>query len=151
EGCRIVDSYVIFCRKEPRSLTAAYKFYCGKELKDAHSAEADTLATVDVFMGQLERYDDLPGSLDELHELFNQRDPSWIDATGKFRWSGKEPSVGFGKNTGLLLRQVAVENPGFLQWMVRADFPDDAKQIARDALAGKFPRKEIADDASGKD
>ncbi len=143
DGRRIIDSYIIFCRKEPRSLTAAYKFYCGKDIENAHSAEADTLATVEVFMGQLEKYDDLPDNPQELHNLFNQRDPSWIDSTGKFKWNGKEPVVGFGKNTGLLLRQIAVENPSFLQWMIRADFPDDAKQIARDAIGGKFPRKEV--------
>ena len=141
EGRRIIDSYVIFCKQEPRTLTAALSFYCGKNLEGAHGAEADTLASCDVFFGQLERYPDLPADLDALHKICTQRDPSWIDSTGKFKWSGTVPVVGFGKNVGLQLKQVSVENPGFLQWMIKADFAEDAKQIARDALAGRYPEK----------
>ena len=53
---RIIDAYNIFCRMEPRNLSAAYKFFCGKDMKDAHSAEADTLATVEIFEGEIKRY-----------------------------------------------------------------------------------------------
>ncbi|MBN2642598.1 MAG: 3'-5' exonuclease [Victivallales bacterium] len=142
EGRKLLDAFKIFCQMEPRSLAAAYKFYCGKEIKDAHSAEADTLATYEVFMGQLDKYDELADDVDSLHEFCNQKDPDWIDGTGKFKWSGSDPVIGFGKNAGMFLRQAAVENPGFLQWMIKMDFPDDAKEIARDALSGKFPKKE---------
>lgn len=142
EGRKQLDAFRIFCQMEPRSLTAAYKFYCGKEIQDAHSAEADTLATYEVFMGQLDKYDELADDVDSLHEFCNQKDPDCIDSTGKFKWSGSDPVIGFGKNAGMFLRQAAVENPGFLQWMIKMDFPDDAKEIARDALSGKFPKKE---------
>jgi len=141
EGRRIIDSYVIFCKQEPRTLTAALSFYCGKTLEGAHGAEADTLAACDVFFSQLERYQDLPADLDAIHQICTQRDPSWIDSTGKFKWSGTVPVVGFGKNIGLPLKQVSIENPGFLQWMIKADFAEDAKQIAREALAGQYPEK----------
>lgn len=150
DGRRLIDSFRIFCQKEQRTLGAAYRFYCGKELEGAHGAEADTLATLEVFVSQLERYGDLPSDIEGLHLYCNQRDPSWIDGTGKFKWSGSDPVVGFGKNAGMYLRQVSLENPGFLQWMIKVDFPDDAKLIARDALAGKYPVKteQGGDDAS---
>jgi len=141
EGRRLIDAYVIFCRREPRTLTAALSFYCGKTLEGAHGAEADTLAAAEVFFGQLDHYPDLSADLDELHQLCTQRDPSWIDSTGKFKWSGNVPVVGFGKNVGLPLKQISMENPGFLQWMIKADFPEDAKNIARDAMGGRYPEK----------
>jgi DNA polymerase-3 subunit epsilon len=135
---RIVDPYVIFCRKEPRSLAAAYQLYCGKELIEAHSAESDVLATIEVLDGQFERYPDLSRETAELDALCNPVDPSAIDETGRFRWRNGEAVVGFGKNSGAPLKQIATD-PGFLQWMIRQDFADDAKRIASDALRGKFP------------
>lgn len=141
EGRRLIDAYRIFCQKEPRSLTAAYQYYCGKELEGAHGAEADTLATLEVFAGQLNKYDDLPKDIEELHLLCNQTDPNWIDSTGKFKWSGDDAIVGFGKNAGSKLSVIAVENPGFLRWMIKVDFPEDAKKIANDALIGEYPVK----------
>lgn len=141
EGRRIVDAYSIFCQMFPRTLTGAYKFFCGKDLEGAHGAEADTLATVAVFERQLEMYAELPKDMDGLNEFCNPKDPDAIDETGKFKWSGGKAVVGFGKNSGILLEQIAVENPGFLQWMLRADFPDDAKAIATKALRGEFPEK----------
>lgn len=138
---RIIDPYIIFCKMEPRTLTAAYKFFCGKDLEDAHSAEADNLATVEVLMGQLAKYADLPKDLDGLNDFCNQRDPNAIDSTGRFKWSGDEAVVNFGKNSGTPLREIVIENPGFLQWMINQDFEDDAKKIAKDALKGVFPEK----------
>ncbi len=150
EGRRVVDAYFIFCQKEPRSLTGAYKFFCGKEFDQAkaHGAEFDTLATVEVFEAQLNRYGDLPLDMDSLHSFCNPVRPDWIDSTGKFKWSAKEPIVGFGQNYGIPLKKIAVDNPGFLQWMLRADFPDDAKKIATEALRGRFPVKPAANPAA---
>ena len=141
EGRRCVDAFSIFCKLFPRTLVGAYKFFCGKELDDAHSAEADTLATLDVFMQQLAKYPELPRDLDELHEYCDNRDPDALDSTGKFKWSGDKLIINFGKNSGTALKDIAVDNPGFLQWIIKADFPDDAKQIASDALKGQFPEK----------
>lgn len=153
-GRRIIDAYNIFCRMEPRSLTAAYKFFCGKSIKDAHSAEADTLATVEVFESQLKRYSGMtpeefpedvkkwPENFDELHEFCNQRMQDAIDPEGRFKWKGNEAIVAFGKNAGTPLRKIAVENPDFLRWIMKADFSDEIKKIASDALKGFFPSKE---------
>ena len=141
ENRKLIDMQTIFHKKEPRTLTAAYKFYCGKDLEDAHSAEADVLASIDVLEGQLKKYEDLPKDVDALHEFCDQRQPNWIDSEGKFRWLGDVPIVAFGKNNGTPIREVAENNPGFFKWMQRAAFRKDAMQIAKDALQGKFPKK----------
>ena len=151
---RVIDSYNIFCRMEPRSLSAAYKFFCGKEMKDAHSAEADTLATVEVFEGQLSRYskyskeelpkdvEKFPETLDEIHQFCNQNQMDAIDPEGRFRWKNGEAIVAFGRNAGTPLRKVAIDNPDFLRWIMRSDFSPEVKNIATDALKGIFPVKE---------
>ena len=141
---RIVDPFIIFCRMEPRSLSAAYKFFCGKELEDAHSAEADILATIEVLNGQMKRYAELPKTVEGLDELCNPVDPNAVDSTKRFRWRDDEVIVNFGKNSGVPLKQIVVENPGFLQWMINQDFPDDAKAIAAKALKGEFPERPAA-------
>lgn len=142
EGRKLIDAQTIFHKMEPRTLSAAYSFFCGKNLEDAHSAEADVLATIEVLDAELEKYSKLPREIDELHDFCNPSDPKWIDSTGKFKWNDKnEAVVAFGKNKGILLKDIAVQNPNFLSWMTRMDFVEDAKKIAKDALAGKFPVK----------
>ena len=150
---RIIDAYNIFCRMEPRNLSAAYKFFCGKEMKDAHSAEADTLATVEIFEGEIRRYsrmaeEELPGdvekwpeTLDEFHAFCNQRVVDSIDPEGRFKWKNGEAIVAFGKNAGTPLRRIAIENPDFLRWILRSDFSPEVREIASNALKGVFPEK----------
>lgn len=152
ENRRVIDAYNLYCKMEPRTLSAAYKRFCGKSLEDAHSAEADTLATVEVFEAELERYskftrEDMPEDvefsmdLDVLHKLCNPVIADAVDPEGKFRWRGEEVIVGFGKNNGVPLRQIATENPDFLRWIMRADFSREVKEIAQNALRGFFPEK----------
>jgi DNA polymerase III subunit epsilon len=138
---RLIDAFVIFRKMFPRSLTGAYKFFCGKELEGAHGAEADTLATLEVLAAQLDKYDELPKSMDELHDFCDETDPDAVDSTGKFKWVGENVVVNFGKNSGTALRTIAVNNPGFLRWMMRGDFAEDAKNIAQNAMSGIFPEK----------
>jgi DNA polymerase-3 subunit epsilon len=140
---KIIDSFTIFRKMEPRTLIAAYKYYCGKDLTDAHSAEADTRATLEVLEGQLQKYseDDLPHEIDKLHEFCNAVDPTWCDSAGRFKWSGGEVVINFGKNRGTQLKEVAINNPNFLKWIIREDFAEDTKAIASNALVGKFPEK----------
>jgi DNA polymerase-3 subunit epsilon len=140
-GRKIIDPYIIFCQMEPRSLSAAYKFYCGKEIENAHSAEGDILATIDVLEGQLAKYPDLPKDILSLHEFCGARDSANIDGTGKFKWQNNEAVIGFGRNAGTSLKKMAVDNPGFLRWIINSDFPDDAKEVANNALKGTFPEK----------
>ncbi|MDD5697071.1 MAG: 3'-5' exonuclease [Victivallaceae bacterium] len=139
ENRQVVDVYHIFCKKFPRTLTAAYEFFCGKTVENAHSAEADTLATVEVLEGQLKMYPDLPHDVAGLHDFCDLSDPDAIDSGNRFKWQGDRIIVNFGRNAGTPLRDIAVNNPGFLQWIVKADFPEDVKKIASDALRGIFP------------
>ncbi len=153
EGRRIVDAFNIFCKMQPRNLSAAYRFYCNKEMENAHSAEADTLATVAIYEGQLAMYENwkkgdfpenvehFPQTLDEMHEFCKMQQPDAVDMNGRFRWRENEVVVAFGRYSGMPLRKLAEESPDFLRWLLKADFPDDVKKIAEDALSGIFPKR----------
>jgi DNA polymerase-3 subunit epsilon len=140
EGRAVVDAMEIFKVKEPRTLRAAYRFYCGKSREDLHSAGADVLACAEILDAQLLRYDDLPREPAALDALF-RADRNWIDAEGKFAWRGDEVVVNFGRLRGTALRALAETDKGYLEWILAADFPADAKEIARNALAGRFPER----------
>lgn len=137
----VVDAFEIFKRKEPHSLERALSFYCGQQLgEDAHSADADAKAALDVLLGQSKDYapsDDNGWTLDELNEL--ARDPEWIDRTGKAKWVGSVAVINFGKWSGRPFEQV---DPTYFDWVVKQDFPDDFKQLCRAAMHGQFPTKE---------
>ncbi|HPG00470.1 MAG TPA: 3'-5' exonuclease [Kiritimatiellia bacterium] len=141
EGRRVLDAQRIFHRKVPRDLPAALQYYCGEMHLAAHDAMEDVNATLRVLQGQLGMYPDLPRDMDELDAFCNPRDPSWVDRTGKFRWTGDEVVVNFGKKQGEKLRTVVREEPSFLNWMLRSDFPRDTQEIIRNALNGKYPSK----------
>ncbi|MBI5508610.1 MAG: 3'-5' exonuclease [Deltaproteobacteria bacterium] len=133
----VIDTWRIYLAKEPRNLTAAYKHYCDKGLENAHSAEADAVAAADILEAQVERYPDLPPKVSDLHEYCHQ---DWLDPDGRILWRGDEAVLGFGKHRDRSLRQLAADNPDYLQWIVdKADFSKEVKQIVRAALAGRFP------------
>jgi DNA polymerase-3 subunit epsilon len=142
-GKRIVDSFTIFQRKERRDLTAAYKFYCKKDLTGAHRAEADVRATAEILFAQVEHYADLPKDMAGLDAFCNAVDPSRVDADGKFVWKGGEAAFGFGnKHKGKTLREVVAQDRGYINWMVdKGNFSADVVRICREALEGKFPAK----------
>ncbi|HXV77582.1 MAG TPA: 3'-5' exonuclease [Candidatus Polarisedimenticolaceae bacterium] len=139
DGRRVIDAMTVFHRKEPRDLAAAVRFYLGRELDGAHSAAADAAATLDVLEAQLERYDDLPRTVDELHAWIRAVRPHAVDVSGKFVWHEREVVFAFGKHQGKTLRAVAAEAPDYLQWILGSDFPEDAKRLVGDALRGEFP------------
>jgi len=143
EGRRVVDSFTIFARKERRDLTAAYKFYCGKDLSGAHRAEADVRAAAEVLFAQVERYPDLPKEMDGLAAFCAQVDASRVDAEGKFVWRNGEAAFGFGnKHKGKTLREVVANDRGYINWMIeKGAFSPDVIKICRDALAGVYPAK----------
>ncbi len=139
---KVVDVYNIFCKLYPRNLTAAYKFFCGKELIGAHGAAADTNATWEILLSQLEKHpQELANDVAQLAEFSDMTDPDALDRQRRFKWDGDEVVVNFGKNTGRTLREIAQNDPGFLRWIIRSDFPDDVRKIASDALIGKFPER----------
>lgn len=136
---KVVDAMVIFHRKEPRDLTAAVRFFLGREHEEAHGAEADVAATLEVLEAQLERYPDLPANVEELDAWTRPARANGAAAPAKFRWQDGEWVFAFGKHNGVTLRQVATENAGYLEWILQADFPDDAKKLVEGALRGNFP------------
>jgi len=138
-GRRVIDAQRIFHLREPRNLSAALKFYCGREHLDAHGAESDARATLDVIKGEFERYPDLPRTIAGLDELFNPRDPFDADQAGRFRWVDGELTCNFGKKKGVLVRTIIREDPGFLSWITKNDFPAETRRIAQDALKGIYP------------
>ena len=136
---RHVDVQRIYHRKEPRDLTAAVGFYLGRSHDGAHGAEADTAATLEVLKAQFERYADVPRDVDVLDEWIAPHDPLNADRNGYFRWKNGEWVVNFGKKKGAGLKRIMINEPNFLQWMVRGDFPSDARMIAAEALEGRLP------------
>lgn len=148
---RIVDAQRIYHKKEPRDLSAALSFYCGEMHLGAHGAEADALATVAVLEAQLQKYDDLPSSIAELDQYCNPpRNPAWADRAGKLKWQNGELLINFGvQNIGRSLKKLAQDNPKFLKWILKSDFPADTKCIVADALEGRFPAPPTMTDDGG--
>lgn len=139
ETRRVVDAQRIFHRREPRDLTAALLFYCGEAHLDAHGAEGDTLATIRVLEGEFQRYADLPRNVADLAEYCDPRDPSWVDRTGKLRWVNGQIVINFGKKKGEPLRVSVEKDPGFINWLLRSDFPRDTREIVENAMNGRWP------------
>jgi len=127
---RIVDVGVIFKRYEKRTLAAALQFYCGKELTDAHAAEADTLATFEVLMAQLQRYQDLGRAIEELDGASNNGQKT-VDWAGKIcRDKDGNYCYNFSSKKGTKIK----DHPGLAEWMLRQDFTLDTKQHVRRIL-----------------
>lgn len=127
--CKMIDAFTIFQKHEPRNLTAAYKFYCNKDLEGAHSANADTMATYEVLLAQLERYDDLPATVGELHD-YTQGQNRNADFAGRIGYDqdGKE-IFNFGKYKGQRLEDIFRRDPGYHSWLQQTDFPQYTKNI----------------------
>lgn len=145
---RQFDALRIYHKREPRDLTAALRFFCGETYEEAHGAEADALAALRVLRGEFARYPDLPADPDELDRYLNERDPFALDRDARLRWLDGEVAINFGRKKGEKLRDLAKSDPGFLKWILHADFGRDVKEIVRDALAGKFPQPPAATPSS---
>jgi DNA polymerase III subunit epsilon len=129
---KLVDVQVIYHKKEERTLAAAYRFYCSKNLEGAHDAGADVKATLEVFQKQLERYDDIGSTLEELHAYSNS--DSIVDYGRKLRRNEKGEIVyAIGKNKG----KPVLDDPGYAEWMLGGDFPESTKNVLRKILAGR--------------
>ena len=125
---RMIDSQVIYHKKEPRNLSAALKFYCNKNLKNAHSALDDTIATYEVFKAQLDRYDDLEPNMDFLSE-YTKRNNN-LDFAGKIRIDSDNDAIfAFGKYAGQKVTDVFKSDKGYYSWIMKGDFPEYTKKI----------------------
>ncbi len=124
---RMIDVQHIFYSMEPRTLSAAYKFYCQKELINAHSAEVDINATIEVFMSQLERYNQLGSSIDSILSVIGEE--KIVDYARRFSFDEKGVEVfNFGKYKGKSVGDVLKSEPHYYDWMMRGDFPLHTKQ-----------------------
>ncbi|MDO4771300.1 3'-5' exonuclease [Porphyromonas sp.] len=123
---RIIDVQVIFHKREQRTLSAAYKFYCDKDLTEAHTAAADTRATYEVLRGQLGRYADLPNDVQALDEYTSYH--KIVDFAGRLIYNehGQEV-INFGKHKGKLAEVVLREEPTYYDWIMKSDFARDTQ------------------------
>ena len=123
-----VDIQTIFHKKEERTLAAAYKFYCGETLENAHSAEADTMATYEILKSQLDRYDDLPQDMKALSEYTTRKKTADFAGFIIIDKDGDE-AFSFGKNKGKKVDDVLETEPGYFSWIQNADFPLYTKKV----------------------
>lgn len=137
EDVKLIDVCTIFKKMEQRTLTAAYKFYCGKELEDAHTSDADTKATFEVFMSQLEKYEELKGKTIQEIADFCKTD-NRVDLAGKVvKNENGDYLYNFGKHNG----QKIIDNPSYAQWMLENDFSGNTKSVLRKVLQDYKIRK----------
>ncbi len=136
---KLIDAQKIFHIMEKRTLSAAYQFYCNKDLSDAHSAEADAVATLEVILAQLERYEGqtvidnsgdklgvMGNNMEQIHKIFNNQ---MVDLAGRFVYNKEGVEVfNFGKHRFKPVTEVLKEEPGFYDWMMRGEFPLDTKK-----------------------
>lgn len=124
----LIDVQNIFHKMEQRTLVAAYRFYCGKELEGAHGAEADTMATYEVLKAQLDRYPELKNDVKELAEF--SKNNKFLDYAGRLALNEKdEPIFNFGKHKGKSVKSVFEHEPSYYSWMMEGDFTRDTKKV----------------------
>lgn len=131
---RFVDVQNIFHKMEQRTLVAAYKFYCDKDLEQAHSAQADTMATYEVLKAQLDRYPDLENDIESLAKFSSRGEVA--DYAGRIAFNEKgEEIFNFGKYKGKTVASVFTSiDPGYYSWMINGDFPLYTKKIITEIL-----------------
>jgi DNA polymerase III subunit epsilon len=130
---KMVDVQHIFYTMEPRTLTAAYKFFCNKDLTDAHSAEADVNATIDVFLAQLKKYNQLGNTVESVLAVIGE--DKIVDYARRFGFDDKGVEVfNFGKFKGRSVVEVLKTEPQYYDWMMRGDFPLHTKQKLTEIL-----------------
>ena len=125
---KFIDAQKIFHTMEPRNLTAAYKFYCQKDLNNAHSAKADTEATWEIIQSQLDKYENLEPNIDFLHKFSGQS--NLVDLAGRLIYNEKQEAVfNFGKHKGKKVSEVFKSDYGYYDWMMQGDFPLQTKKV----------------------
>lgn len=149
---KLIDAQRIFHMMEPRNLSAAYKFYCGKDLEGAHSAEADVMATFEVLKAQIERYRDCPikdskgnetipikNDMTALHELTASQ---FADLAGRISFNDKgEEIFNFGKYKNMKVTEVLQKDPSYYDWMMKGDFALNTKKKLTEIKLRGFNKK----------
>lgn len=130
-GVNLIDPMKIFMKKEPRGLVDALRYYCGEELIDAHSAEADTIATKKILLAQIELYDDVPNNVAELSAYTLEGTRKNADIAGKLIYNENDEVIyNFGKH----YQKRVIDHPDYAKWMIGDNFPEDTKQILRNLI-----------------
>ena len=137
----IYNKAVFYDLNSPRNLEAAYLYYCGKRIQDAHSADSDVLTCAKVLEGQLEMYGELPSDVGGLCAICSVGRENYIDKTGKFIWIDNEAFFNFGKHGGVSVRDIANEYSDYLEWMLRDDFPPEVIDMVSNTLKGNYPER----------
>lgn len=140
-GAYIIDPLRLWQISEPRTLTDAVRKFCGREPSEAHRASGDVQDVHDVLIGQFEAWPDLPRDVAKLGDLCYPPDPNKLDETGKFRWKDGKVVLTFGKHSGKTIDKLPKD---YLQWMIGGDFSAEVKQIAKEALQGRYPQRNTA-------
>ncbi len=128
----MIDVQQIFFKMEARTLSAAYSFYCNKQMENAHNAEADILATIEVLEAQLDKYEDLSKEVKALHDFTNQ--DQYVDYARRIVMKDGHPVFNFGKNKGRKVEEVFTQEPQYYDWMMQADFALHTKQKISEIL-----------------
>ena len=135
-----IDVQNIFHKMEQRTLSAAYQFYCGKSLDNAHSSKADTLATFEVLESQIEKYDDLENNVSFLSD-FSERGKN-VDLAGFIKYNEDHiPCFSFGKHKGKTVDYVLENESGYFGWLLNADFPMYTKKVLTQIRLNKLNNK----------
>ena len=142
---KAVDVQTIFHKKEQRTLSAGYQFYCGKELEGVHGAEADTNATYEILLAQIEKYDDLENDVKSLSEFSTHGERGDFAGFILINDDGQE-IFSFGKYKGRTVEEVLKENPGYNNWIQNADFPLYTKKVLREIKERMASPKETMSD-----
>lgn len=145
-GRKAIDVQVIFHKKEQRTLGAGYQFYCGKELEGAHGAEADTNATYEILLAQVDKYGDIGNTVDALSEYSTHGERA--DFAGFILMNDEKKEIfSFGKYKGRTVEEVFIENPGYNNWIQNADFPLYTKKVLKGIKERMSAPKDTMSDA----
>lgn len=129
EQRKIIDVQKIFHMMEKRTLEAAYAFYCGKDLKESHSAMGDTEATYEVFLAQLQHYEELTNDIDEVYNYTGKPGGQLVDPAGRMVYDKDRNEVfNFGKYKGRKVAEVLQKDPAYYSWMMNKEFPEFTKK-----------------------
>jgi DNA polymerase-3 subunit epsilon len=136
---KMIDVQRIFHAMEPRTLSAALRFYCNEELVDAHSAEADAFATWKVFDAQIARYDKLGNTIESVNQAIGEE--KIVDFARRFLMEKGVEIFNFGKHKGRPVAEVLRSEPQYYDWMMKGDFPMHTKQKLSEIFNSTFKRK----------
>jgi DNA polymerase-3 subunit epsilon len=139
KGRRLIDVQQIFYKMEPRTLSAAYQFYCQKTLENAHSAEVDVVATVEILEAQVKRYPELGSSVDAILKVTGEE--PIIDFARRFIWENGVEVFNFGKFKGKSVAEVLRAEPQYYDWMMKGDFPQHTKNKLTEIYTRAMLRK----------